>query len=237
MPIEEPPWNCPVVALDGPSASGKSTLARALAKALNWFYLGSGDWYRALTWVALRKGVDPSSPQALLDTLSSIQVLGHPDGSMDVDGRILDAELRAPRIDQAVCDVADHGAVREALNSRMRGFRSAPEVKGIVADGRDAGSVIFPDACLKVFIDAGVDARANRRLVQVEASGVDTTIADVRRALEERDSRDAARGASAPRPSPGGKVLDNSNLTVEEATGRLLSWVSPLLKEDPTTLS
>jgi cytidylate kinase len=219
----------PVIALDGRSGSGKSTLARLLAERLGWSYLDSGAWYRALTWAALEHGADPASDAALLGLLSRIDIHSRADGAVVVDGRELREEIRSPRIDAAVSDVADHPAVRAALTERMRGLRARPGVAGVVADGRDAGAVIFPDADLKVFIDTEFDVRVARRFRQHLESHSESELAAVRAALEERDRRDAARGESAPRRLDGGQVVENTHISVEEAIRRLLDLAAPLL--------
>ncbi|HEX9792363.1 MAG TPA: (d)CMP kinase, partial [Planctomycetota bacterium] len=152
-----------VITLDGLAGSGKSTLARRLAERLGWAYLDSGAWYRALTWAVLRDGADPGSADEVHDTLSQIDIHAHPDGTVVVDGAPLRSELRTERIDARVPDVADHPRVRAALVERMRDLRRRQEVRGIVADGRDAGTVIFPDAGLKVYVDTEIEARAARR--------------------------------------------------------------------------
>ncbi len=218
----------PVIALDGLSGSGKSTLAKKLALRLGWSYLDSGAWYRSLTWAALERGVDPASAAAVLDLLSGIDIHSRADGAVVVDGRELREEIRAPRIDAAVSDVADHPAVRTALDQRMRALRDRPGVAGVVADGRDAGTVIFPDADLKVFIETDFDVRVERRFRQRLESHSESERAAVRRALDERDRRDAARGESAPRRLADGQVIDNTRLSVEEAIRRLLDLVETL---------
>ena len=218
----------PVIALDGLSGSGKSTLARRLAGRLGWSYLDSGAWYRALTWAALERGVDPDAGPPVLELLSRIDIHSRADGAVVVDGRELHEEIRGPRIDAAVSDVADHPAVRAALNERMRGLRGRPGVAGVVADGRDAGTVIVPDADLKVFIDAEFDVRVERRFRQRLETHSESQLAAVRRALQERDERDAARGDSAPRRLADGLVIDNSRLSVEEAIRRLLDLAATL---------
>ncbi|RMH05405.1 MAG: (d)CMP kinase [Planctomycetota bacterium] len=233
MPAHGPSEPVPVIALDGLSGSGKSTLARRLAERLGWTYLDSGAWYRALAWAARERGVDPTSAADLLALLSEIEILGRPDGTVVVDGRELRGEIRSPEIDELVTEVADRPEVRAALNRRMRRLRRQAGVAGVVADGRDAGSVIFPDAALKVFVDASLEVRADRRYRQRLASGRPTDRAEVLRALAARDARDAARGESAPRRVPGSVLLDNNELSVEEAIRRLLNLARPLLAPGP----
>jgi len=228
MTRQSPSGRAPVIALDGLSGSGKSTLARELSRRLEWAYLNSGAWYRALAWACKRAGADPGSSQAVMAMLSGIRIEGRPDGSVAVDGKVLREELRTPEIDRAVPDVADHAAVRRVLVGRMRGLREQEDVAGIVAEGRDAATCIFPDADLKVFVDADLDVRARRRLEQRRRAGHEHELERVIHDLEARDARDAARGESAPRPVAGGKILDNPHLSVEEAIGRLLTWAAPL---------
>lgn len=220
MSGEKAPLAVPVVTLDGWSGSGKSTLARALARRLGWTYLDSGAWYRALAWAVLRDGGDPADGRQALDTLFRIRLDADASGTVAVDGRALTHELRTPQLDRAVSQVADHAAVRTALNARMRASvgRAAD---GLVADGRDAGSVIFPEADLKVFVAASLEERARRR---AEQRGAEVTL--VHAELAERDRRDGARGASAPRSAQAEQVLNNETLTVEEAVGSLLAWIT-----------
>lgn len=212
----------PVIALDGLSGSGKSTLARRLADSLGWAYLDSGAWYRALAWACVRAEADPRSQEAVLDTLSRIEIHGHTDGTVVVDGQPLSQELRTSQIDRAVADVADHPSVRQELVQRMRRLRRHPAARGVVADGRDAATVIFPDADLKVFVQASLEARAERRFRQRLEAGVAVERQEVLEALRDRDARDAARGPYAPHVAPGGLVLENTEVTVEEAVRRLL---------------
>lgn len=213
----------PILTLDGWSGSGKSTLARTLASRLGWTYLDSGAWYRALAWAVLHEKLQPQAlddEDALLALLFRIRWSALPDGQVLVNGHAPGAALRTPELDRAVSRVADHPRVRAALNERMRAFAHQPGIQGLVADGRDAGSVIFPEARLKVFVDASLDERARRRSIQ--RAGQD--FATVRIQIQERDRRDGARGASAPSPAAAGRVLLNESFTVEEAIGRLLAW-------------
>jgi cytidylate kinase len=218
------PRKRPVVTLDGLSGSGKSTLARHLATALGWAYLDSGAWYRALTWATLQQGADPTDSRQVLDVLSRLSILSTPDGQVVVNDATPGEALRTPQIDASVSEVADHPAVRAALTERMRGLREHPDVLGVVADGRDAGSVIFPDAGLKVFVEVALQVRAARRFAQQQDAGVDSSLQAAQAALATRDGRDAQRGEAAPQVHAGDKVLHNDKLSVEEAIRRLLSW-------------
>lgn len=241
--------NCPVITLDGLAGCGKSTLARHLARELHWAYLDSGAWYRALTWAVLDRrkaesaeigmvssgaesesGPDgkPPAEAEVLGTLFQSEWSCDENGTVFLDGRPLQNELRTPAIDQAVADVADMSQVRKDLTKRMRDIRQLPGVQGVVADGRDAGTIIFADADLKVFVHADLEARAERRFRQNQARGLDANLDQVIAHLRQRDGRDADRGEAAPKPTEGGYVLDNTHLTVEEAIGRLLTWAKEI---------
>jgi len=224
MSSEHPTQNSPAVTLDGHSGSGKSTLARELARALSWVYLDSGAWYRGLTWAVVDSALDPRNSAAVLTALSQLHFEGLADGQLAIDGRTLGDEIRTPEIDQAVSEVADHSTVRHALTERMRGVRTQAGAAGVVADGRDAGSIIFPDACLKVFVQTSLEVRAQRRFAQQQAAGMQTTYETVLSALSDRDHRDSLRGEAAPTLHEGDQVLVNDNLSVEEAIQRLLGW-------------
>ena len=213
-----------VITLDGLSGSGKSTLARLLANQLGWIYLDSGAWYRALTWVALKREIDVKSTEEVLELLLNINIDSTIDGSVVVDGIVLGEELRSPKIDKAVSSVADHVPVRKELNRQMRKILAREGTKGIVADGRDVGSVVFPNSPLKVFVEAPLEERARRRFVQHQTRGLDVSFTDVFNALQTRDVRDSQRGEAAPQAQPSSYLLENQNNSVEQAVGRLLSW-------------
>ncbi len=233
MPGEDPSPRARVVTLDGLSGSGKSTLARRLAAALGWTFVDSGAWYRALTFAVLEAEEDPRNADSVLSVLSQLDLAGQADGTVCLDGRALGAELRTARIDAAVSDVADHPSVRQALNQRLRSLRNSAQHPGLVADGRDAGSVIYPEASLKVFVDVSLEERARRRHQQALAIGQERAFADVLAGLRERDQRESERGAAAPRAHQGDRVLDNEKPSVEEAIRRLLDWVKSLGTQSP----
>lgn len=216
----------PVVTLDGHSGSGKSTLAQRLASKLGWSYLDSGAWYRALTWAVLQADKDTCDSQAVLTTLSSIEIESDIHGHVLVDGVLLGDQLRTATIDCMVSNVADHTIVREALTQRMRQMLAAPGVLGLVADGRDAGTIIFPDAALQVFVEVPLEVRAARRHAQNVGKGIDSNLSEITAALADRDARDAARGDAAPQVTKRSRLLNNSTQTVEEAIGCLLAWTA-----------
>jgi cytidylate kinase len=216
----------PVVTLDGHSGSGKSTLAKRLANELGWSYLDSGAWYRALTWAVSEADQDTCNAQVVLDTLSSIKIESNLHGQVLIDGVLLGDELRTATIDRLVSNVADHTAVREALNQRMRQMLEVPGVLGLVADGRDAGTIIFPDAGLQVFVEVPLEVRAARRHAQNVSKGIDSNLSEITAALAERDARDATRGDAAPQVTKRSRLLNNSTQTVEEAIGCLLAWTA-----------
>jgi len=207
MPLSNDP--APVIAIDGPSASGKGTVASRVAAALGFHYLESGALYRL---VALAGGEVPERVVAGMDVEFVDQKIFL--NKQDV----MDA-LRSEAIGDRASEIARLPAVRAALLERQRGFRRPP---GLVADGRDMGTVVFPDAILKVFLTASVATRAQRRHKQLNDKGNHATLAALSRALEERDKRDAAREVAPLKPASDAVLLDSSELTIDEVVDQVL---------------
>jgi len=229
MSGDEPAQSRLVVTLDGPSGSGKSTLARQLACELGWHYVDSGAWYRAVTWAVLESDASAAQEAKALQLLSQNSFQCQPNGLIAFHGKVLGPELRSGEIDHTVSDLADFVTVRTAINETIRQQLQAPQVEGVVADGRDAGSVIFPHAQLKVYVDVPLETRARRRHQQNLDSDIASDHAAILQSLKDRDSRDALRGKSAPAIQADSRVLDNQNYTIEQAVGCLLEWVKALL--------
>jgi cytidylate kinase len=218
---EEVPTGRCVVAVDGPSGSGKSTVSRRLAGTLHASYLDTGAMYRAVTWAVLRSGVDPSDADGVTkvaqETTLEIAVdPAHP--SVRADGVAVDAEIRGPEVTAAVSAVSAVPAVRRLLVARQREIIAA--VGRIVVEGRDIGSVVAPDADLKVYLTASADARARRRSAEF-ATDVDATAADLAR----RDRLDSTRAADPLQQVPDAVVLDTTELGVDEVVARLREMV------------
>jgi len=201
--------NVPVIAIDGPSASGKGTVASLVASALGFHYLESGALYRL---VALAGGKDPATDAAQLD-------VAFRGGKIILSGQDVTDKIRDEAVGIRASQIAKQPAVRAALLERQRGFRRPP---GLVADGRDMGTVVFPDAVLKVFLTAGVQTRAQRRYKQLIDKGNHANLAALSRDLEERDKRDAAREVAPLKPASDAVSLDSSGLTIEEVVDRVL---------------
>ena len=230
MPVPNPSNKVPVATLDGLSGSGKSTIAKRLAARLGWVYVDSGAWYRAATWAVLEARAKPQDCQAGLEVLSQRKIKSHINGLVSVDGVELQQELRTPTVDRAVAEVADHLPVRAHLTECMQAMGAHSNVVGVIADGRDAGTVIFPNANLKIFVDASLDTRAARRFEQQQDHDVDISLAEVKAALDRRDQRDQSRGEFAPRLAAGGALFDNNSLSVEQAVGCLLDLINVALE-------
>ncbi len=208
----------PVIAIDGPSASGKGTIARRVAQVLGFHYLESGALYRLIALVSLTKGI--SEEKALAEIAST----------MDVAFRNLNIILEKQDVTEAVrteecsnraSEVAKLPSVRTALLRRQRAFRQPP---GLVADGRDMGTVVFPDAALKVFLTAGPEVRAERRYKQLIEKGISANLRALSRDLAERDARDANRPVAPLVPAPDSQVLDSSALSIEAVVERIVAW-------------
>jgi cytidylate kinase len=210
--------NVPVIAIDGPSASGKGTVAANVAAALGFHYLDSGALYRLATLAALRARASLDDEAALAAIAGAMQVEFR-DGRTWLDGREVTAEVRTEEVSAAASRVAAQPAVRRALFERQRAFRRPP---GLVAEGRDMGSVVFPDAALKVYLTASIETRAERRYKQLIEKGMYAKMADVVEELHRRDERDRSRPVAPLRHYPDAVFLDTSNLSAAEAVDRIL---------------
>ena len=207
-----------VVAVDGPAASGKGTVAAGVAGALGFHYLDSGSLYRLVALRALRTGTPLSAAPELARLAAGLDVTFR-DGAIVLEGQDVTNAIRAEAVSAAASRVAVHPPVRTALYERQRAFRRPP---GLVADGRDMGTVVFPDALLKVFVTASAEERARRRHKQLIAKGISITMESLLRDIRERDARDAGRAAAPLKPAGDAVILDTTDLTIEEAISRVL---------------
>ena len=211
------PAQVPVITIDGPTASGKGTLAAEVAAALGYDVLDSGALYRATGLVALRRGIAPDDVEALAAIAAALP-LRFAAGRALLDGEDITDALRSEDVGAMASRVSAHPAVRTALRDAQLAFRRAP---GLVADGRDMGTVIFPDAGLKVFLTASAATRAERRYKQLISKGIPARLEDLRADLEARDARDTGRSVAPLKPAQDAELLDNSALTVDQS----VAWV------------
>jgi len=216
MPVEE----VPVIAIDGPTASGKGTVSEGVARALGFHVLDSGALYRIVGALAIERGVDSGDGAALAAIAASIDPEFR-EGRVMVAGRDLAARIRAEDAGAAASRVAAQPLVRTALFELQRRQRRPP---GLVADGRDMGTVVFPEARLKVFLVADVAVRAQRRYKQLIDKGYPAIFSDLLSALRERDERDAMRSVAPLVPAKDARILDSSRLGPEEVVEQVLSW-------------
>jgi CMP/dCMP kinase len=210
----------PVIAIDGPTASGKGTVAALVAATLGFHLLDSGALYRLAALASFRYSVDQDDAPALATLIDSLHITFR-EGCAQLDGLDVSTEIRAEEVGNRASAIAVHPDVRRALIARQRAFRKRP---GLVADGRDMGTVIFPDATLKVFLTASVEARAARRHKQLMQKGFSANMDDLLRDLRERDDRDMNRAAAPLRPAADAKTLDTSGLSVDQAVEQIIGW-------------
>ncbi len=204
------------IAIDGRSSCGKSTLAKALAAALGYAYVDSGAMYRAVTLFLLENDIDPRQPDAVGAALPGISIGFRRDAQGNrtlLNGRDVEEQIREMPVSQKVSHVAAIPAVRRAMVSLQQ---EMGKEKGIVMDGRDIGTVVFPEAELKIFLTASAEERTRRRYAELAAKGKETPVEAVRRNLEERDHIDSTRADSPLRKAEDAVVLDNTHLTPDE---------------------
>jgi cytidylate kinase len=210
----------PVIAIDGPTASGKGTVAARVAQALGYHYLDSGALYRLVALAALEQGIDPDDGGAVTTAALALRPR-FDDGRITLDGRDVTDLIRTEEVSRAASRVAVHGPVRSALLALQKAFREAP---GLVADGRDMATVVFPDAALKVFLTASVEARAERRYKQLIDKGFPANMPALLQDLRARDERDSQRAAAPLKPAQDAYQLDSSNLSADEVVQQVLHW-------------
>lgn len=214
----------PVIAIDGPTASGKGTVAQRVAQQLGWHYLDSGALYRLTALSALRNNT-PLTHQDALSALAATLPCSFSGERVLLSGIDVTDAIRAEEVGNAASKIAALPEVRQALIDLQLGFRQAP---GLVADGRDMGTVIFPDASLKVFLTASVDARAQRRYKQLIDKGFSASITDLSKDLEERDARDVQRATAPLKPAESAFLLDTSCMDADQAVSQVLQWYAQL---------
>jgi 3-phosphoshikimate 1-carboxyvinyltransferase len=218
------PRQIPVITIDGPSASGKGTLASALATRLGYQFLDSGALYRVTALLALRRGVPADHEPALVGLARQLgeeiplRFEGH---QVWLDGQEVSEDLRQEEVGQNSSKISALPGVRQALVRQQLAFRKLP---GLVADGRDMGTVIFPDAGLKVFLTASVAQRAERRYNQLISKGISVTLDEICADLEARDLRDKSRAVAPMVPAADARLLDNSALSIDQSVDTVLGW-------------
>jgi cytidylate kinase len=209
----------PVIAIDGPSASGKGTVARRVAKRLGFHYLDSGALYRLVALAALRSSVDLADEAALARLAKTLDV-HFDDEDIYLDQQLVTDSIREEQVGEGASRVAALPALRQALLVRQHGFRQPP---GLVADGRDMGSVVFPDALLKIYLTADADERARRRHKQLIDKGMGANMAALLHDIRERDERDSARAVAPLQIGDDASLLDTTRLTIDAAVEQVLA--------------
>ena len=219
---QTPAHHLPVVCVDGPTASGKGTLAVVLAQRLGYHFLDSGSLYRITALAALQAGLglDTASEEAIATLVQGLRI-EFKGGRVLLNGNDVSDRIRTEESGMNASKVSALPAVRLALVHLQHSFRQLP---GLVADGRDMGTVIFPDAALKVFLTASTEQRALRRYKQLISKGISTTLLALRSDLEARDARDTSRAVAPLKPAQDAKLLDNSDLSVEKSVDQVLNW-------------
>ncbi len=219
-----------VVAIDGPAGSGKSTTAKLVAARLGYRYLDTGAMYRALTWFAMKHGVAPSDGEKLrvLAESVSIDFETHEDVNLVfINGEDVTKEIRGVEVTAKVSEVSAHPGVRRAMVKKQK---ELGKEGAIVAEGRDTTTVVFPDADAKIYLDASVRTRAERRLIDLVKMGVSTTLEELIADIERRDKYDTTRTHSPLKRARDAIVIDTTNVTIEEQVERVMSVLKTVLK-------
>ncbi len=212
----------PVIAIDGPSASGKGTVAQLVAHQLGFHYLDSGALYRIVALAAKLRGIGWQDEPVLAAMVPTLDIRFE-DGQILLDGENVGEAVRTEEMSRGASEVAIHPALRCALVDLQRSFRKSP---GLVADGRDMGSVIFPEARTKVFLTASAEVRAKRRYKQLMEKGNHANLATILQDLQLRDERDRQRAVAPLQQCEGAMLLDTNHLTIEQAVQAVLGWYS-----------
>lgn len=217
----------PVLALDGPSGSGKGTIGQLCAVEFGWHYLDSGAIYRGLAWAAKQANVSIDDVDGLVKLADELELVCHVRAGdvaqIEVNGEMVTDHLRTEETGEIASKIAPLEAVRASLLIMQRRSRKAP---GLVADGRDMGTIVFPDAPFKVFLTASPEIRAQRRFDQLKSKGFDVNLARLLESIQARDVRDSSRQASPLKAADDALILDTSDLTIDEVVARILDHVN-----------
>lgn len=215
----------PVITIDGPTASGKGTVAHRVASALGFSVLDSGALYRLTALSVLNRNIDPADAEAVAKAAQNLQVEFHGEG-VRLDGQEVSELIRQEKVGNLASQLAPNPALRAALLSRQRDFRQFP---GLVADGRDMGTIVFQDAPLKIFLVANVEARAQRRCNQLIEKGISANLVDLLRDMRERDARDTQRSVAPLVAAHDAHVVDSSDLTIDQTVQTILDLWSKVV--------
>ena len=217
----------PVLALDGPSGAGKGTIGQLCAAHFGWSYLDSGAIYRALSWLAKENSVSPDNVVELVALADAMELICHVQigdvAQIEVNRRIVTDHLRTEEAGEMASQIAPIPEVRASLLNMQRRSRKLP---GLVADGRDMGTVVFPDAPFKVFLTASAQIRAQRRFDQLKLKGFDVNLARLLESIQARDVRDSSRASSPLKPADDALVLDTSDLAIDEVVTRIVNHIN-----------
>lgn len=217
-----------IVAIDGPAGAGKSTIAKIIAGKLRFLYIDTGAMYRALTLKVIEKGIDIKDTKRIVEIASdfSIDLINNPDGSLKVllDGRDVSRQIREPRISQFVSDIAKLKGVRDIMLKLQRNFG---ERGNCILDGRDIGTVVFPDANKKFYLDAHFKERVKRRHKELSGLGEDVSAQDVESDLQNRDSIDSTREIAPLKKAEDAIYIDTTNINIEEVVNKVLKEIKP----------
>jgi cytidylate kinase len=214
--------NAPVVTIDGPGGSGKGTLSSLVAAELGWHLLDSGALYRIVAAMARRQAIDLTDEKSLVAMIPNLQIAFDGD-RVDVNGDDLSEEIRTGEAGVAASQVAALPEVRDSILTLQKSFQRAP---GLVADGRDMGTVIFPRAATKIFLDASAEVRANRRYKQLKNKGLSVNLRDLLAQIQERDARDRGRAVAPLKPAADALIIDSTQMTIEEVLQMIMAEVA-----------
>ncbi|MGL5179074.1 MAG: (d)CMP kinase, partial [Aeromonas veronii] len=223
------PQMAPVMTIDGPSGAGKGTLCQLLAEKLGWHLLDSGAIYRVLSLAALHHDVELDSEASLVPLAANLDVQFQVEGDLVkviLEGEDVSRTIRTEEVGNAASKIAAFPRVREALLRRQRAFRQAP---GLIADGRDMGTVVFPEAEVKIFLDASAEERAQRRYKQLQDKGFDVNFERLLTEIRERDDRDRNRATAPLKPAEDALVVDSTSMTIDEVLATVLAYAEQQL--------